>query len=388
MKSHFKLMAAALLGAVAIVVSCNDPVNVPLPPADEPALTVGTPTLQIGSSDQVVYRNITVTATDAWQIASNPAWITPGDVTEKGFRIAIEPYIDGTEPSRNGDIVVTMGEKEAKIAVTQLVFMLPYELSVSTEEIPSALADQTYDVEVTASHSWNADPDKDWLHVTDVTETGFRISVDAYGDAVGPQRSGKVVVSSRDTDIEITVTQLKPDPDAIPLADYLGEYTITAQEGSNLNSTFSGHFEGTRPYSRMGTMRRSEFGPNWVSINVLGSDLYFTYDPVTGTLKSNNYVDGVWACTFSHFNHHQLNEWTPPSNIFFAFDDGSMTFEMDGDGKIVVPATIDVPSTIVNIGGLNVDVGGDDKPICICQFNIQHHITMSNYLRDITFTKK
>lgn len=396
MKKLYVFIATALLCAVAIIVSCTKQgVEAPEPtppilPGDWQASTlrVLTPEIQIGASNQTVFRQITVEATDTWTIASKPAWITTKDATRTGFTIEVEPWLDGETATRKGAILIEMGELDAEIAITQLTFVIPYVLSVSLEEIPGALADQTYPVEVTASHVWEVDTEEAWIMIGDVDEKGFNITVDEYGDAAGTERSGTVVVSSRDSQCEIEITQIKPNPNATPLADYLGEYTITAMRGSNMNSSLPGYFEGTIPYEETGTMKISDLGTNWVSIDVLGTNLFFTYDPVTGTLLNNNYADGNWSCTFSHFTHHQLNEWTPPSNLFFAFDQGSMTFQIDEDRKIVVPETVYVPSMSIYVGGLTIDVGGLDKKICICQFSLQHRITMSDYLTDITFTKK
>ncbi len=384
--------------AVAIVVSCSDPgpeAPEPIPPTPPddwqtvtPTLAVTTPALQIGASDQAVFRRITVekrNTTDAWEIASSPEWITTGDVSETGFTIEIEPYIDGETETREGTIVIEMGELTAEVALTQLVFMIPYVFTVSTEEIPSALAGLTYEIEVVASHAWEVDTDAAWITVSDVTEGGFNISVAEYGDAPGPNRSGTVVVSSRDSECEITLTQIKPNPDAIPLADYLGEYTLTAEEGNN---SVTGVLDQITPYQRTVTMTISDLAPNWVSINVFGRLLYLTYDPVTGTMTNNNYAENVWTCSFAHRYLYQHSEWSLPTNMFFALEEGSMTFRLDENGVIDIQKTVDIPPTTVYNNGNYIEIGGDDKDVCLCYFSLTSRMNQSNYLKNMVLTKK
>lgn len=330
---------------------------------EKPALKITPEHLQIGASDQIVSRELTVEALGEWEITSVPDWVTTKAVTAEGFSIDIEPFLDGETESREGEIVVAMGETTAKATITQLTYLIPYVLEVDTDRIENVLDGVEYTITVEASHAWEVDTETDWVTISNETETGFVLTVAPYGDEQAESREGTVVVSSRDSDHEITLIQLKPVPDAIPLADYLGEYTIT---GTMLNlSVFGDPAIDGRAYTSIGTMvLRPDMGENWVSIEVLGVDenygesaeLFFTYDPTTGTLFNNNYTPTTTTCTFSYYTISN------GFKSFYAIEEGTLSFNLT-DGSLPIPAKYTVED--------------EEKDLCICQFYPLSHLTWS-----------
>lgn len=334
---------------------------------EKPALKITPEHLQIGASDQIVSRELTVEAIGEWEITSAPDWVTTKAVTAEGFSIDIAPFLDGETESREGEIVVTMGETTAKATITQLTYLIPYVLEVDTDKIENVLDGVEYPITVEASHAWEVDTEADWVTISNETETGFVLTVAPYGDEQAESREGTVVVSSRDSDHQITLIQLKPVPDAVPLADYLGEWTIT---GTMLNlSVFGSSDIDGKAYSTTGTMvLRPDMGENWVSIKVLGveenygdsADLFFTYDPTTGFLFNNNYTpeDGypLTTCTFSHYIVGGAFK------SFYTIEEGTLSFNLT-DGSLPIPA--------------KYTVEGEEKDLCICQFYPMSHLTYS-----------
>ena len=268
--------------------------------------------IQIGSSTEVISREIAVTAAEAWEVTSKPEWISTSNITDTGFSIAVEPYIDGEEPSRMGVITIEAGEEECEISVTQLVYMIPVVLTVTPEQLPSALKDVEYEISVTASHAYEADTESEWITVSKKTDTGFVIMVAPYGELQDESRTGTVEVTMKNLKREITVTQLKPLPDATPITAYLGEYTVT---GDSKSIGYGGG--GTvAPYATTAEMvRRPDIGDNVISMKILGDDenpICFIYDPVTGVIKSYNYEVNPTlhrGCTFAFFTEAKIN-WT------------------------------------------------------------------------------
>ncbi|MDR2891135.1 MAG: hypothetical protein LBV18_06000 [Alistipes sp.] len=330
-------------------------------------LTVTPPTITIGASEQVASRDIAVEATGEWEIASKPEWVATKNVTETGFSIDVEPWIDGDEEPREGKIVVEMGDLAQEVTLTQHSFFIPYVLSVDENLIENAQDGVDYTIEVTASHAWQVDTAADWITIKNETETGFVINVDPYGDLADPSREGKVVVDGRDTDVEITVVQIKPEPEALPLSAYLGEYTIT---GTMIDLGGGGDGDA---YETTGTMvLRSDMGPNWVSIKVLGvdenfgesEDLFFTYDPTTGFLFNNNYVantNNMRATSFAYFTNITMNGHETTAHL--PIPEGEMALTLNENDEIVVPETW--------------KVDGEDKPVSLLTFVTTTGVTWS-----------
>jgi hypothetical protein len=251
-------------------------------------------------------------------------------------------------------------------------------LTVEPESIDNALPEVDYTIAVTASHAWSVDKNADWITISGTTETDFVITVAAYDENLEDEsRQGTVTVTSKDTNREIAVTQYKPEPEAIPLTDYLGEYTITA----TMMDLGYGGTEGDA-YTSTGIMvTREDLGLNWISIEVLGVDenfeedrtLVFTYDPTTGMLSNNNYtLVGSPYTTTTLCYWEYVNQTT--TKALWPIEEGTVTFGLDETGTIAIPATCMVE--------------GEEKEIIICETRPMSGIYRSMIgIRSVVLTK-
>ncbi len=306
-------------------------------PEIEPSLVVAPLSFEIIGRNEVLTREVTVEATAAWDVTEKPDWITVKDKTETGFFIDIAPYIDGENESRPGTIVVEMGDLSEDIEVTQLRYLNPVSLTLTPDEIPDAEFEQTYDIEVEASHAWEADTEAAWITISNVTEDGFTISVADYGDLADPSRTGTVVVTLQDpigeTTKEVTVIQNKPLV-IIPLADYLGSYKVQG-DMAWIDTYMTGGWQGFRAYESTETV--TDKGSNVLSMGILGIDanmmqgypINFAYDPETGSLKNKTQVVGY---------HADMAGLVEAPRTFTTIPDGEITLRLE-DGEIVFPTT-------------------------------------------------
>jgi hypothetical protein len=372
------LIASALpLVAMLAFASCAKP-GPTGDPVEEGMLVVSPSPIQVGASRQTMSRQMTVKAEEAWEITSTPEWITTENVTETGFTVNIEPYIDGLEPKREGVIAVSMGETRREVPVTQLVYMIPIALEVSPMTITNVWKGLKYGVSVSASHQWEATTDADWLSIGDITETGFNITPGEYGDLQDESRTGIVTVTMKNreaTSLDVTVIQPKPIPGAALLSEYLGEYTLIAEQGTGVNKT---------PYQREGELRlRSDIGNNILSIRVLAGEdgngeLCFEYDPVTGVLHNYNYEtrpDLHRGCTFAFYTDVIIN--FTPTTAYFPVPAGELQFVLNDDKEIVFPSTADLDLETAGIyPGYTLDEG--EKPCYVLDFYYASGVKLSN----------
>lgn len=383
MKKIFSLLLMLPLAAVLCLQSCDADKS----DTSVPELTVSPESLEVEASDKTVTYTITVDASDIWAVTSAPDWTAVTDLSESGFTLEIEPYTEGAEESREGTVTVEMGELMEKVRIVQHRFVpeTPFVLEVTPDEISNADPAEVYEITVEASHEWSVDTKADWIVVSGVSEAGFCLQVEDYGDLEDESRTGSVVVSSEGEEREVTVTQFKPAPAIPTVEDFLGEWTITGKMQSLLAPGLGG-FDGERDYYSVGEMvLREEIGENVVSIPVFGveenfdepTDLFLTFDPETGTLRNNNYVKGNGAsvtCTFSTYSVG-APDWSGwEARTFYPLEEGTLSLSLDDTGKLVVPAT--------------VVVDGEEKELAICEFYPESGITWSMiYVYDIAMSK-
>lgn len=373
------LFLLSVLPLAAVLWSCDSDKSEPA----VPELTVSPQSLDVEASDVTLTYEITVNASDTWAVISAPDWVAVADLTEAGFTVEVEPYMwtEGLDDTREGEIVVGMGDMSVRVTVIQDAFVpeAPFVLTVDPDEISNADPAEVYEIAVGASHEWSVATEADWIVISGINDIGFSLQVEEYGDLEDESRTGSVVVSSEGEECEVKVTQLKPAPAISTVDDWLGQWTITAKMQSLMASDLGG-FDGERDYSSIGEMvLREDIGENVVSIPVFGveenfdepTDLFFTFDPETGTLRNNNYVKtngSSVTCTFAW--------WTETSGwkTFYPLEEGSLSFGLDAAGTLVVPQAV------------NVD--GEEHQLTVCEFYPESGITWSMiYIYDITMSK-
>ncbi len=331
------------------------------------SLKLSPTTIDVPAGDEVVSKEITVEASESWEVAKTPDWITAKNITETGFTIDIAPYIVGKGAYREGVVAVKMGDIQKTIIVKQAKSLSG--LSVTPDVIPDALEGETYGISVEASLEWTVEAKVDWITVGEITETGFKVGVGPYAGQ-GDSRTGVVTVSMGDIEREVTVTQNKPEV-TLSFEDYLGAYVVHADlmSASVKLDGSPGDVNGPDPYFEdvvMEDMRASS--PN---IMTLGSfmtydpsdvRLNFVYDETTGLLKykpwtNPNFVDTPLEYTV--YLGYMDDPDDPAYTTFSLLPEGAVSLRLNADNELIVPET--------------TTVAGKERTIYLLAYNHARH---------------
>ncbi len=305
MKKFSALFALPLVAMFALA-SCEETPGT----TDEAKLTLTPPSFDIPAGDQTVTKTVAVEATGEWAIGDCPEWITPKDVTATGFSIDIEPYIDGTDPSRVGNIVVEMGAITKQVTVTQAVYTTPVdpEITIDPDSFEFDHEGGTESFAVESELDWTVRSNNTWITATKTNDTTFSVEVDPNDAADADERTGTVTVDNGTETATLTITQTAPPVDRGTQLTYGKGLHMTEIRAKVTYHYFELNFaqvETNMSYEPKGTgsgynlfLRAYTDVPAGTTQWELAEGTY-TFSTTRGplTLFDNGYGDGCWLQT-------------------------------------------------------------------------------------------
>ena len=156
--------------------------------------------------------------TDELNIEGNNEWLEVGEATKEGLTVTIPVTVkaNNTYDPRTGEITVTAPDAEpAVVTVTQEYIV---KFNVSPQSYDADAEGEEFEVKVDTNIEYEVSSDSEWVKVGEKTESGVKLTVDAYTNVVarnatvtftqtsGPKTGGQYI--SR----KVTISQTYVDP--------------------------------------------------------------------------------------------------------------------------------------------------------------------------------